>query len=176
VHQVYWGIPITGSFEAEGSPSVFLATDRASMTGLVRPDGELLWWDALDKSPKQLPAVGDFDGDGAIEVIGIAYEDGIRCYNAASGEVKWRLAVPSTEVPSGVASADINGDGRDEAIFVIGKTIFCVGDTGSGTGGEYLWQVELPVPVGPPSIAIVDGDKRLSILLLGEDGYVYCVQ
>ena len=59
---------------------------------------------------------------------------------------------------------------------MIGKSLYCVGDTGAGTRAEYLWQVDLPVPVGPPSIAILDGDERLSILLVGEDGYVYCVQ
>lgn len=175
-HSVYWGIPIAGFFEGNDSQSLLFATDRASMTGLLRPDGTLVWWDAFDKSPKHLPAVGDFDGDGELEVIGIGYEDGIRCYNAATGVIKWRLATPTAETPSGTASADINGDGRDEAIFVTGKTLYCVGDSGDGSGGAYLWQLDLPTPVGPPTVAILDGDAKASILLVGEDGYVYCVQ
>ena len=74
---VYWGQPIAGEFEGNGRISLFFGTGSATMTGLIRPDGKLAWWDAFEESPRCLPAFGDFDGDGALEAVGVGYlEDG----------------------------------------------------------------------------------------------------
>jgi hypothetical protein len=140
------------------------------MTGLIRRDGSLVWWDALDKSPNSLPACGDFDGDGKLEAMGWGYADGIRCYEAATGKVQWTLAAPEAFTPSGCASADLNGDGRDEAVFAVGTRLYCVGN------GEVLWKVDLPAWTGPPSIADVDGSGEAAILVAAADGWVYCVR
>jgi outer membrane protein assembly factor BamB len=173
---VYWGLPIAGDFEGNGRTSTFFATERASMTGLVRADGSLAWWDALDKSPHWLPAVGNFDGDGKLEVIGVGYEDGVRCYDAATGKVRWRMSLPTEAAGLAVASADINGDGRDEALVACGTTLSCIGKFPASDTGTILWQIALPTTVGPPTIADVRGDGRASILLCGADGYVYCIE
>ena len=173
---VYWGIPIAEDFEGTGKESILFATERASMTGLVRADGSLVWWDALDHSPKALPAVGDFDGDGKLEAVGIGYDDGTRCYNAATGVVKWRLPFGIGQTPTGMASADINGDGRDEAVCTMGNTLYCLGTEAPGRAGKLLWQLDLPAVLGPPGIADVDGRGKASILVAGSDGYVYCVR
>ena len=173
---VYWGLPIAGDLENNGSPSLLFATERRSMTGLVRRDGSLAWWDALDRSPQSLPAVGDFDGDGRMEAIGIGYDDGIRCYDTAGGKVEWRMPAPVPGNAIGSASADLNSDGRDEAVFAIGSTLCGVGSAGPGAGGSLLWRIELPVPVGPPSLADLDGRGKVSILVMGGDRYVYCVR
>jgi hypothetical protein len=169
---VYWGRPIAGYFERPDKVSIFFA--GTSMTGLVRPDGSLAWWDALDKSPICLPAVGEFSGDGRAEALGIGYEDGIRCYDAATGKIKWRISVPEPGTPVGTASADLNSDGRDEALVTINQTLCCFGEDAAGKG-SVLWKITLPATVGPPSIADVDNSGKASILLVGSDGYVYCV-
>lgn len=172
---VYWGVPSAGDFEGNGRAAVFFGTHRAAMTGVIRADGSLAWYDALDISPKQVPAIGDFDGDGRLEAIGWGYTEGagtpsIRWYDTATGQIKWRLAVPVEGVPQAPASGDLDGDGRDEALFVLDKTLFCLG------AGEVSWQLELPVSCGAPTIADVEGEGRLSILLMGEDGYLYGVR
>lgn len=173
---VYWGLPLAGDFEGSGRASLFFATERRSMTGLVRADGSLAWWDALDLSPEAMPAVGDFNGDGKLEVIGVGYENGIRCYDTATGRVEWTLPVPVPGTPRGAASADLNADGRDEALFTTGRTLWCLGLDAAGTAGRLLWTLDLPSAVGPPTIADLDGQGRASILLLGADRWVYCVQ
>jgi len=38
------------------------------------------------------------------------------------------------------------------------------------------WDLDLPTSVGPPAIADVGGNGQASVLLVGADGYVYCVQ
>ncbi len=170
---VYWGMPIAGCFEGATQPGIFFA--GRSMTGLVRVDGSLAWWDALDKSPSCLPAFGDFSGNGHIEALGIGYEDGIRCYEAATGKIRWRLPAPESATPQGTASADLNGDGRDEALVAIDRTLYCLGEKSDGKG-SLLWKISLPARIGQPSIADVDNTGTASILVVGADGYVYCVQ
>ena len=167
---VYWGLPIAGDFDGTGQPSIFFATANASMTGLLRRDGTLAWWDAMDKSPYSLPAFGDFDGDGKLEAMGWGYPDGIRCYDTATGKVKWTLAAPEATAPSGCASADLNGDGKDEAVFAVAKRLYCVGN------GAVLWKLDLPAWTGPPSIADVDGSGKAAIVVAAADGWVYCVK
>lgn len=173
----YWGAPVAGDWESTGKPTVFFATERASLTALYRLNGSLAWLDAQDKSPSSLAAFGDFDGDSQLEAIGVGYPNGIRCYDTATGRVKWRLASPLPGNPVGGASGDLNGDGRDEAIFVTGKTLWCTGAAATGDEGIVLWRVELPPDrLGPPAIADVDGSGKPSILVVGNDGYVYCLR
>jgi outer membrane protein assembly factor BamB len=144
------------------------------MTGLLRPDGSLVWWDALDQSAPEWPAFGDFDGDGRMEAIGIGYDDGVRCYDLASGKVKWRLPAPVPANVAGCASGDLDGDGRDEALFMIGQELVCLGSS-NGTGW-LKWKFHLPVVCGPPALAVLEPGGTLSVLLAGSDGYVYCVR
>jgi hypothetical protein len=173
---VYWGNPIAGDFERTGRTSTFFAGFRGSMTGLVRADGTLAWWDALDQGPSSYPALGDFDGDGRMEAINGPYADGLRCYDAATGRVKWRMKPPLDGTPSSTASADINGDGRDEALLLYWNALCCIGTTPAGDGGALLWRVDVPDSAGPPCIADVTGDGTASILLQSMDGYVYCLR
>ena len=171
---VYWGQPVAGDFMGEGRASLFFG--GRSMTGLVRADGSLAWWDALDKSPSELPAFGDFDGDGRSECMGLGYEDGGRCYQLADGRVRWRFALPDGQRTAVSASADLDGDGRDEALFTAGQALYCVGAGPNGEAGQIRWRVEFPAAIGPPSVGRLSKDEGVSILVQGADGYVYCVR
>jgi outer membrane protein assembly factor BamB len=171
---VYWGQPIAGDFLGTGRPALFFG--GRSMTGLVRADGSLVWWDALDHSAQDLPAFGNFSGRGRLEAVGAGYPDGIRCYNTATGHVLWRLPMPAPGSVIGSASADLNGDGRDEAVFVIGQQLVCLGAGSAPAEGRVLWQLSLPVQTGPPTLAVLDKNSGLSILLAGADGFVYAVR
>jgi hypothetical protein len=181
---VYFGQAVAGDFLNEGKPSFFFS--GRLMTGVITTDGQLKWFDALDKSAPHLPALGDFDGDGKMEMVGAGFEDGVRCYDTASGQIKWRMDDPSgfkngfgihsVNPVSGTATADIDSDGRDEALFSMGNTLYCLGASESGDAGEVRWRVELPAQVGPPTIAQLEKDRAASILVVGRDGYVYCVR
>jgi hypothetical protein len=171
---VYWGQPIAGDFLGTGRSALFFG--GRSMTGLVRTDGSLVWWDALDHSPEDWPAFGNFSGQGRFETIGVGYPDGVRCYDAATGHVLWHLPMPGLGNVIGSASGDLNGDGRDEAVFVIGLQLVCLGVGTTPSEGRILWQLSLPVQTGPPSLALLDKKSGLAILLAGADGFVYAVR
>ena len=170
---VYWGQPIAGDFLGTGRPALFFG--GRSMTGLVRTDGSLVWWDALDQGPQDWPAFGNFTGQSRLEAMAAGYPDGIRCYDAATGRVLWRLPMPAPGTVLGSASADLNGDGRDEAVFVIGQQLVCLGAGRTPAEGALLWRIPLPVQTGPPSLAVLGPGEGLSILLVGMDGFVYAV-
>ena len=170
---VYWGQPIAGDFLGTGHPALFFG--GRSMTGLVRADGSLVWWDALDHSAQDWPGFGNFSGRGHLEAVGAGYPDGIRCYDAATGQILWRLPMPAPGSVIGSASGDLNGDGRDEAVFVIGQQLVCLGAGSTPAEGRVVWQLPLPAQTGPPSLAVLDKKSGLSILLAGAEGFVYAV-
>jgi len=168
----------------EGKPAIFFS--GRLMTGVIRLDGTLAWFDAVDKSPGYLPSFGDFNGDGRSDVVGVGFEDGVRCYDMASGKVNWRMPNPAggfgnfgqkAENPvKSSASADLDSDGRDEALIVIDKTLLCIGIKGDDTTGKILWRVEFPAAIGPPTVVSLKKDGPVSILVVGDDGFVYCVE
>jgi len=168
-------VGIAGNMRGDDQSSLFLAN---TVTGLATRDELIAWASDRSDSPKCMPAFGDMDGDGSLEALLVENpeEFDIVCYDAASGEIEWRLPALARETPIGSASADVDGDGRDEALFVIDKTLYCVGVPKNGSQGTLLWQLDLPATVGPPTIADVGGDGQLSILLAGSDGYVYGVR
>ncbi len=168
---VYWGLPV--ALQLQGQPHIFFGTGNRSMTGLIRADGGLVWWDALDHSPWTLPAFGRFDKSGALQAVGWAYSDGLRCYDAATGQVLWRLPVPEPSGVSGLASGDVDGDGRDEVVCAAGLQVLCL--KVQDRVGRVAWSVPMPCNLGPPTLADVDGDGTLSILVAGSDGKVYCL-
>ena len=182
--QVYFGHAVAGNFMNEGKPALFFSGQL--MTGVIRLDGTLVWFDALDKSPAYLPSFGDFDGDGRADVVGVGYEDGVRSYDLASGKVKWTMPNPSGEgfesfkihsdPVRGTASADLDSDGRDEALVVIDNTLFCLGAPRAGSTGELRWKIKFPAPIGPPTVVTLDKEGTVSILVVGSDGYVYCLK
>jgi outer membrane protein assembly factor BamB len=170
---VYWGRPVAVRLDPTAPASVFMA--GTGMTALIERDGALRWWDALDKSQAAF-AFGDFDGDGQNEAIGAGYEDGIRCYDVQTGAVEWKVPLPVPGTPVGAASADLDGDGRDEAVFSAGNTVYAIGVRPGSTTGQQLWRVDVPVAVGAPCIASLSTPEDVVILVSGADGRVFCVK
>ena len=176
----YWGVAVAGDFLNNGTTTTFFGTTRGAATGVLTTNdagGVWVWCEEFDTSPRTMPAFGDFTGSGRMQAVGIGYRDGIRCYDTATGNVLWRMPMPAkgrvTDTP---ASGDVDSDGRDEALFVIGKTLHCLGTDKEGKQGVVKWKLDLPVAVGAPVIADADGDGLAEILVTGADGFVYCVK
>ena len=150
---------------------------------LLRPDGELLWANETDPVAGDHPAIGDLDGDGQLEMLVRVEGYGAQCHDVATGRVKWRLPLAGAGGPAAAhfggwesACADIDGDRRDEALLVLGNMLSCVGTAPGGGEGLVKWQLELPAQVGPPTIADLEGNGLASILMAGDDGYLYCIR
>src|SRR5262249_55053608 len=99
--------------------------------------------------------------------------------------LKWVLPLPGScfgpnvqeypDSPTAPASADIDGDGREEAVFGIGNKLYAVGARRGQQAGEIRWTLEFPAHIGPPSVADVDGDGRAEIVVVCGDSHVYVV-
>jgi hypothetical protein len=173
---VYWGVPIAGDFDGSGRASLIFGTLRRSLIGRIRADGTLAWWDALDAATTCLPAIGSFTGRGHPEIVGLGFADGIRCYDAETGKILWRMPSPTDQTACELASADIDGDGRDELLLTAGSTLFCIASSPDGSGGTVRWQLDLHTTLGPPVIADTEGDGLASIVVVGADGTVTCLR
>ena len=179
VSHVYWTQPIAHQSATSSKTTVLISalSRKASMIGRMNTDGSLIWSDAYDGGCYGYPAIGDFDGDGRHDLFFVGFADGSRCYDIETGKVKWSLPLAANQDVYSAVSADIDGDQRDEAIFTLANTIYCVGAEQHPTSsGIIKWQYELPAELGPPTIADVSGDGSLSILVCGSDGYAYCIE
>lgn len=211
----FMATPVVADFQGDGTRQMLYGASTYRL-GLLDMEGNVIWQERQRSTPRivpgvgevppgpfgsnvgnhstpaVLPAVGDADGDGRLELLSPGHSRGIgsreqefRCYDAATGRLRWVLPLPGScfdpnmgefaDSPTSPASADVDGDGRDEAVFGIGNKLYSVGATQGGRAGEVRWTLEFPAPVGPPGIADVDGDGRAEIVVVCGDGHVYVV-
>ena len=163
---VSWRYPLTGMRSEVFHPSQYV-------WGLLTLDGEKIWNLPGGDVPQVgvLPGLGDVDGDGKM-ALGAPFPDGFRCYEAATGKLRWTLKIPAGPY-AGTVSADLDGDGRDEFLFAAHNRLVAIKSV--GTEGKLLWQVELPGRLSEPIFADVDGDGQGEVLLTCEDGMLYCL-
>jgi hypothetical protein len=157
--------PTVADLNRDGQLDVYL-NSRSYARGAyaaVHANGKPLWaeFHNNEEGSDGLGPVGDFDGDGKLE-IGVPVVNGtLLCLNAADGSHKWNVKTPVT---GDMIAADVNGDGTLELVFS--------GRDGrmhavSGKDGREIWTVEAS---GQPIVADVDGDGRLEVLSVGSDG------
>lgn len=145
--------------------------DGSAVAGMPGRPGDIgvrfAWSDALDRGPACLPVFGRFTGMGTIEAIAVGFDDGVRGYEVESGSVAWPMPWPGGQAPNDSASADIDGDGRDEAIFTVGSSIYCIGSSGSVAGlqAEVRWRIDLPATLGPPAVADTNGTGEATVVV-----------
>ncbi len=124
------------------------------------------------------PALGDFDGDGAVEIVAVAVTDE---HNAAIHVVRhdgttlagWPKSVPGNSESSPLVG-DISGDGALDVLFGIGggadnspNALYAFRADGGVVPG---FPVQLSGPVRPaPTLADLDGDGGVDLVYGGWD-------
>jgi outer membrane protein assembly factor BamB len=162
--------PTVADLNGDGKLDVYL-NSRSYARGAyaaVHADGKPLWaeFHNNDEGSDGLGPVGDFDGDGKLE-IGVPVLNGtLLCLNAADGSHKWSIKTPVT---GDVIAADVNRDGIMELLFAgrDGK-LHAV----SGKDGHEVWAIAAS---GPPIVADVDGDGLVEVLAVGSEGVLRVV-
>lgn len=151
---------------------VFLGSSHAfaQAASFARADintGLPLWQSAI---------AGDFDGDGAPDVI-VASRSAVGEFaiHLLAGNADGTLAPPRAvafpDVVLSLASGDVNGDGALDLLFLDGEWLSVLPGNGDGTFGQRI--TSPPVFSGrPPVIADVDGDGRLDAVFGTQDGFV----
>lgn len=168
-----------------GKPQIVYWPSYAAR-GLVGADGALVWKSYDDRlffgTASVYPGLGDFDGDGNLELLAPGDHPGpegmlARCFDAATGAVRWALPMAGSagQLVGSAVTADLDADGRDECLFAVGADLYAAGATSKGTAGEIRWKLPFPAVVGPIALADAAGDGSLQIIVPCADGYVYGV-
>lgn len=175
-----YGAGWAGNFLNNGMIQLLYAVSKGDMilmernwvTGYSAKDilwVNLKWQKKYPKSVSStLPALGDFDGNGRIEVI-FSAENGLASYDLVSGQQLWQLAGIFGEL----VSCDINSDGLDECIISNKNRVYCVGYDNRENTGKTIWQYSLPAGLGAPAISKING--KTQIIVICDDGYVYSI-
>jgi len=188
------GTPIASDYFKNGRLE-FLYAGTPNIMGMATADGKLLWQEGpFAGTPVPWAGIGDLDGDGKAEVAGPGFhvdvatkEQEFRCYDAATGKVKWTMPLPgrtfgnhmsdlSEDTATSSVTCDIDGDGKDECIFGNYKTLYAVSASDDGKTGKVKWMLEFPSKIGPVAIADLDGNRRPQIIVVCEDGFVYGIK
>jgi hypothetical protein len=191
--------PTFGDLDADGLPELILYSDherageyvnRGNCLWALNPDlsrvagfetplcsGGPLYTGYQDNIVQvaPVPAVGNLMGDARPEIVVPSYDGYVRCYGP-DGVLQWDYAFDSPGGDfvgaSGAAIADLSGDGRPEVVF----TTYSISQDVSklvilDAGGNEIRAVPLSGrgTMGPPTIADVDGDGDLEIVLSLKD-------
>lgn len=139
-------------------------------------------------------AVGDIDGDGVPEAVGISdSRDGgtlavdrneIRCLNLETGRLKWRTPVTRTWLGSQDPSiADLSGKARLDVVVTTSNPSgygYRKGHPPFGDAyivnsqGQIVWKTTLPDFIHQPFVSDIDKDGRNELILPCHDGSVRC--
>lgn len=178
--------PALPRLDATGAPlGIWWLGGHWSLSG-DGPDGKQLWneWTA----PTAVHGIADVDGDGNLALGGVTagqlYRlpgpipfDGpdreFQCHDLTTGRFKWSLPIGTTS--TGVVSADVDGDGKQE--FLLGTTdgrLLAVASA-SPDAGRILWEVALPAAAGVPVVCDADEDGSADIVVSCADGKLYCL-
>jgi len=135
----------------------------------------ILWHTDRDDGAAGIPAVGDVNHDGMLELGLPGCRDGFRCLHATTGKVLWTVPRRSRgDSFSNCACADIDNDGRREFVYADGSVLLAVGAP-KARADPILWQIDVGANVEVIAVADADGDGFCEILVACEDGNLYCI-
>jgi hypothetical protein len=179
--------PLTGDFNGDGkddivtfthgtAADVYVALSSGSAFG-----GGQKWHDSFAPGA-QVPAVGDFNGDGKDDIAAFSHDAtadvtvALSTGSSFGTPAKWHdVFAPDGEFP---AVGDVNGDGKADIVtFTQGSAgdVYVALSTGSSFGTGVKWHDFFAPGVEQPRVADVNGDRKADIVTFTNDtlGDVY---
>ncbi|MEV4357264.1 N-acetylmuramoyl-L-alanine amidase [Nonomuraea sp. NPDC049625] len=169
-------VPLTGDFTGDGKDDIVTFTQGANADVYVAPStgnsfGAATKWHDFFAPSGEVPAVGDFDGDGKDDIVTFTRGTANDVYVALSNDhgfgagVKWHdWFALNGEFP---AVGDVNGDGKDDIIvFTQGSTndVYVATSTGTGFNAAVKMHDNFALAGEQPRIADVNGDGKDDIV------------
>ncbi|MFI9838808.1 FG-GAP-like repeat-containing protein [Nonomuraea sp. NPDC051941] len=175
-------VPLTGDFTGDGKDDVVTFTQGSNADVYVAPStgtgfGAAAKWHDFFAPSGEIPAVGDFDGDGKDDIVTFTRGTANDVYVALSTGtgfgtgVKWHdWFALNGEFP---AVGDVNGDGKDDLIvFTQGSTndVYVATSTGTGFNAAVKAHDNFALAGEQPRIADVNGDGKDDIVTFTNNG------
>mgnify|MGYP006280268681 CR=1 FL=1 len=167
------GSPAVADFNEDGAPEICVPGLDGSVF-LFDGGGNELWRTRQTDVISMAPTAADVAPSPGPEALVLTNTGKVFCLAGATGNVLWEYALPGSVNWGGsaIAAADVDGDGRIEAVTADSRgTLVCLDG-----GGAEEWVWESPTTLNsPPTIADMDGDGAPEVLVGGPDAPVYCL-
>lgn len=156
-HQVM-AAPAAGDLDGDGLPEIVFSSFNGGdyyhpgVLTALHGDGSGELWSLLDAGgihpySSGGVAIGDFEGDGIVEVCAAAVEVAVLCVDGTTGAFRW-AAGPETDAFGAPAFGDLDGDGISELVF--GRQAFradgsllWVGAGGAGRHSSFVSDLDM---------------------------------
>lgn len=183
--------PVLADIDGDGRVEIIKSVDdyagdsKTDAIYAFRSDGTLLWRTG-GLAGEDTPNVGDLDGDGRVEIVGMTFGNEVYCLDA-KGRVRWRRDL-RPELDDGVHAymapilCDLNGDERLEILAMTNGRYFEATPTGELKGNGILFALSADgevldrFDVGGPRywgyafVCNVDDDPTLELAVSGSGG------
>ena len=143
----------------ERCEKVFVASvvDGAGVLDCVDGRGGRVWRGALEGAPCCAPVLTDVNRDGAPEVLTLTVSGVVQAWQAASGRLASRSAIPKYIVPKGIVADELLPQGGVEVLIVGASSLSCFSN-----GFDRLWGAPMS-PVAPLVVAHVRAGPRILV-------------
>ena len=179
-------LPVAADFLGNGTEQILLAGIDSTIA-VLETSGDPIWHSEMfSGSPKRtMQGIGDIDGDGDLDLVSVGHcnegDSEIQVFEASTGDLRWTFDLNPVcslwMVPTHVVTVDLDGDGRDEALFTYGNVLYAIGEGEDGSGHLAWYATFRPnsweAMLGDLAIGDVDGTGKPQILVNTESGHLY---
>lgn len=163
---------------ADTAPEVIMASSCTAVTTCLNGKTGQIIWQAPTGGSDSPPTIADIDGDGKLEILHGEFLGWVRCLDAETGSLKWRILVNSNSwIQTAPTLVDLNNDGGLD--FVVGTWHFDKKDSiyaFRGTDRKKLWATAVHDYIyHGTSVTDLDNDGKPELLFGSYNDKVYCL-
>jgi outer membrane protein assembly factor BamB len=163
---------------SDSAPEVIMASSCTAVTTCLNgKTGEIIWQAPTGGSDSP-PTIADIDGDGRLEILHGEFLGWVRCLDAETGSLKWRMLVNDNSwIQTAPTIVDLDGDGGLD--FIVGTWHFDDLDSlyaFDGATQKRLWATPVHGNIyHGTSVADFDSDGKPELLFGSYNNKVYCL-